>query len=354
MITPNYTKFSSYLFLVIILYASLVMILLHFEQMDANSNITNLGEAMWYSVVTLTTVGYGDYTPITLGGRLVGLVFLALSLSIYGLLIGQITNFMDTVKENQRLGYTGTDFENHTVIIGWNSYGKAVVDQLVAVGQKVAVVTNIQNDIDLIRENYNKTMAYILFAEYTNFELIAKTNIRKASNVFVNLKDDTEKLVYILNLKKAFGELKMVVMLDNSDLKNTFHSAGTTYAVSKNEISSKLLASYIFEPDVAAYSEDIMSFTEDDEDHDIKQYKIIKTNPFLGKDYNDVFHSLKKKCNSVLIGISKKRLSSYRLIKNPSEDVKIELGDYLILITSNKSQDEVDKIFQIKEGLIND
>ena len=218
MTTPDYKKFSSYLFLVAVLYATLVIILLHFEQMDPESNITNLGQALWYSFVTLTTVGYGDYTPITLGGRLVGLVFLVLSLSIYGLLIGQITNFMDTIKENQKLGFNGTDFENHTVIIGWNSYGKAVVDQLVGVGQKVAFVTNVQNDIDLIRENYDKKFAYILLSEFTNFELIAKTNITKATNVFVNLKDDTEKLVYILNLKKAFGDLKLVVMLDNSDL----------------------------------------------------------------------------------------------------------------------------------------
>ena len=80
--------------------------------------------------------------------------------------------------------------------------------------------------------------------------------------MFINLTNDTEKLVYILNLKKSFPNLDYVVTLDNGDLKNTFISAGVTNTISKHEISSKLLASYMFEPDVAAYSESILSFAD--------------------------------------------------------------------------------------------
>ncbi|MEJ0031859.1 MAG: hypothetical protein WDO15_16455 [Bacteroidota bacterium] len=44
---------------------------------------------------------------------------------------------------------------------------------------------------------------YTLFADYNNFDLIEKAaNLKKASIVFINLGDDTEKLVYIINIKK--------------------------------------------------------------------------------------------------------------------------------------------------------
>ena len=46
---------------------------------EAGASITNLGQALWYSLVTMTTVGYGDAYPVTLAGRIIGGLFLLLS-----------------------------------------------------------------------------------------------------------------------------------------------------------------------------------------------------------------------------------------------------------------------------------
>lgn len=349
---PNYIKFILYSTLGVVIYVLLLKELIHFERLNPKSTIHSFGEALWYSAVTLATVGYGDYVPVTTGGRVIGFIFVASSVTIYGLIIGQITSFMASIKENRRLGYNGTDFKNHTVVIGWNQFGKDVVDQLTGVGKKVAIVTNVFNDIDLLKESYDPKMVYVLYSDLSNFELVAKTNIQEASNIFINILDDTEKLVYILNLKKNFGELKFVVTLENSTLKHTFHTAGTTYIISKNEITSKLLASYIFEPDVAEYSEDIMSYAEADDDHDIKEFKVIYSNPYCNRDYIDAFIDLKKSYNTILIGISKNVKGYRKLIKNPSDNVKIEEGDYLIMITTKKADRMLRQLFLIEEGFV--
>ena len=66
----------------ILIYIGLVALLYLSEYADSNATIRTLGDAFWYSLVTLTTVGYGDLTPVTPLGHAVGIVFLLLSAGI--------------------------------------------------------------------------------------------------------------------------------------------------------------------------------------------------------------------------------------------------------------------------------
>ncbi len=339
----------------IVIYAVLIVLLVYFEKDSAQSSLNNYSNAIWYSLVTLTTVGYGDIFPTTIYGRAIGYIFIFLSLGIYGILIGQFTTLMATLKENKRLGYNGSNFTHHAVIIGWNEFGKLVTDQLVGVGKEVAIVTNVKDDVDLIKEKYKSRNIYTLFTDFNNYDMLRKANIQECSIVFVNLEDDTEKLVYVLNLKKFFNDLEFVVTLENGDLKNTFLSAGVSNALSSHEISSKLLASYMFEPDVASYSESIMSFAKSDSDYDVKQFIVSNTNPYLGKPYQEVFFDLKRRYNSILIGITKRdKYGKRKLIKNPLGDVKVGLGDYLIIILNGKAFKLLKKVFNVEEGYFRD
>lgn len=341
--------------LVIGVYAVLVWTLVQVEQDSQQSNLTNYSNALWYSLATLTTVGYGDLFPGTIYGRAIGYLLMLTSIFIFGLLIGQLTTLMTTIRENKKLGYSGTSFTNHAVIIGWNDFGWHVLDQLVGVGRKVAVITNKKDDVDLIQEKYSNKNIFVIFSDYNNYDLIKKSNIENASIAFINLEDDTEKLVYVLNLKKVFPTTDFVVTLENGDLKNTFLSAGVANTISTKEISSKLLASYMFEPDVATYSESILSYAKSDTDYDIKQLIITAKNPYAGKDYQEVFFDLKKKYNSVLIGITKwDKFGNKKLMKNPTGDLKINIGDYLIIILNGKAFKLLKKIFGVEEGALKD
>ena len=335
---------------VVVSYVVLLFTLVFFENASQESAIRDFYDGLWYSIVTLTTVGYGDMYPHTIGGKLIGAIFILGSFSIFGFLIGQISNYMSERLEERKLGFQGTNFSNHAVIIGWNNIGYEVLEQLIGVGKKAAIVTNKRDDIDLIRESYSDKQVFTLLADYNKIEMLEKVNISNSAVVYVNFEDDTEKLVQILNIKKHYNDLKFIVTLDNSNLKNTFLSAGVTYTISKNEISSKLLASYIFEPDVARYSEDILSFAESDDDYDIKEYRVNSENPLAGMAYNDVFLQLKKDSNVILIGLSKVNEGERNLIKNPSYDITIESGDYLIMIMNGAASVKIEEMFKTEEG----
>ncbi|MFN7260364.1 MAG: potassium channel family protein [Cyclobacteriaceae bacterium] len=356
MSRPHVSRFNKGRALVLMcaiagVYATLLALLMYAEQESPDRKMVTFQDAIWYLMETLTTVGYGDVLPVTYWGRMVGLVFLVLNLGVYGLIIGQIANFMSAVQENKKLGLSGTSFKNHVVIIGWNDFGRSVISHLVGAGKQVAVVTKDRNNIDMIREYYNEDKVYTLYSDYNNVELMEKSNIVNASIVFINLNDDTEKLVYIINIKKHFPSLNYVVTLDNGNLKSTFQAAGVMYTISKNEISSKLLASYIYEPDVALFSEELIAYAHEDHEYDMKQVIVKDNNPFAGMYYDKAFFDLKKSCNVVLIGLVKSVDGKRKLLKNPEGSLKIDAGDYMVMMMDGKGADRLRKQFHIEEGI---
>ena len=347
---PNYRKLIYSLLGVTIFYGSIVITLHTMEAGMPSSKIINWQDSLWFVVATITTVGYGDVVPITYWGRAIGFVVMLSSLGVYGFIIGQIANFMSTLKEQRELGLNGTGFKNHVVIIGWNDFGKSVIGHLVAAGKQIAVITKERSSIDAIREYYNSDNVFTLYADHANFEMLDKANIKEASIVFINLNDDTEKLVYVINLKKHFTDLNCVVTLDNGNLKSTFQNAGVTYTICKNEISAKLMASYIFEPDVALFSEEILAYAHHDHEYDIKEMKVAAGNVLVGTFYEKAFFDLKKECNIILVGIVKNQ-GERRFLKNPESSVKIEAGDFLIMMMDGKGKEKIKKHYRISEEI---
>ncbi len=343
---PKYIFFS----LCIIGYLLILQLIVKFESVDKSANIKDLFDAFWYSLVTFSTVGYGDRFPVTVGGKILAIILLVASFGILGYLVGLVGNKISKYMENKRLGHYGTEFENHTIIIGWDDFGKQVVEQIVLAQKEVAIVCNDKNQIDLIYDLYPQKNVFVLFCDYNNYEALKKVNIQYSTAVFIHFGNDTDALVYLLNIKKFYPKQKYVVSLANNSLKETFISAGVTYCVSKDEIASKLVASYIFEPSVALMVEDLMSTTIRKHDYDIKQYQVTSKNPFCNKDYFEAFVELKSTYNSVLLGLSKNQDGHQTLLKNPSKGTLIQLSDNLVVMLDNDSHEKMDKVFGIEEG----
>lgn len=86
----------------LILMLNAAVVVWEFESRAPGSNILTLGNALWWSVVTVTTVGYGDYTPVTLGGRLTAVALLLLGLVSLAVLTAQIaSNFLEQGQSSQ-------------------------------------------------------------------------------------------------------------------------------------------------------------------------------------------------------------------------------------------------------------
>ncbi|MEH2957913.1 ion channel [Candidatus Merdisoma sp. JLR.KK006] len=80
--------------IIALIYISLLIILYCSESVDSDAMIRTFGDAFWYSLVTLTTVGYGDLVPVTPLGHTIGMIFLLLSAGIMVTMLGAVVSFI--------------------------------------------------------------------------------------------------------------------------------------------------------------------------------------------------------------------------------------------------------------------
>ena len=327
-------------------------LLTYVESQNPESGIRSFPDAVWYMIITLTTVGYGDLYPVTPAGKMIGYIFVFGSLGVLGYLISTLSSKYQIMMEEKKLGFRGTDFAGHVIFIGWNEFSRMVAEEIYHTSKKIAIVTQSKDEIDLIYSQFGKENTFVLFADYNNLDSLEKAAVSKAAAVFINIPDDAQVLLYVLDFKKKFPKPQIVVSIENSKLKNTFMSAGVTYAVARNEIASKMVASYMFEPDVAHLNYDLISSSRDSTDHDMFEYEVLNNNPYVDKNYLDVFIDLKKTYNAVLVGLSRKVNGTWKLFTNPPEGERIAAGDYMVMLCNGESKRKVISRFGIEEGRV--
>jgi voltage-gated potassium channel len=80
------------LILVFVVLEAAAISVLRVESEDASANIRTASDAVWWGVVTIATVGYGDRYPVTGGGRVIGFVLIVVGVGLFGVLTGYLAN----------------------------------------------------------------------------------------------------------------------------------------------------------------------------------------------------------------------------------------------------------------------
>lgn len=104
---------------------------LYFEEPASAANIKTAGEALWWAIVTVATVGYGDYTPVTSQGRWVGVGVIITGVAIFGVL----TSYLSSKFVGQR---DQTDRENkHAEILASLEKLDRIEEELAALREQI-------------------------------------------------------------------------------------------------------------------------------------------------------------------------------------------------------------------------
>ena len=92
--------------------------------------LTRFGRSLWWGMVTLTTVGYGDVVPVTFLGRLVGVALMIIGFLSLSLVTATVASVFIERKFRQEKGLEAVKCTQHILILGWPEDAEALLDQL--------------------------------------------------------------------------------------------------------------------------------------------------------------------------------------------------------------------------------
>ncbi len=291
----------------------------------------NLGffDALWWSIVTMTTVGYGDISPVTPGGRAVAIFVMVAGIGLIGLLTATIAGIILEEKFMENKGMKKTTFSDHFIICGWNSRGETIISEMVADPKWATIPIVIIAEID--EKPQSRETIFFIRGQINNDSLDKANGVNAAAAII--LSDDTldtyardaKTILRTMAVKNHCPDLYTCVEL--MDPKNMDHCtmAKADEIIVVGEISTNLLVQAALNHGITRLVSELVSNRYGND-----LYK-IKVPPYLvGKTFFKALCELKEKEDIICIGIEDK--SGFVLHANPKNDYPLKKEDYLITI----------------------
>jgi voltage-gated potassium channel len=140
-----------------------------------------LFEGFWWTMTTLTTVGYGDYYPVTVEGRILGVFLFIFGIGILGLLISKIMDVLATYNTLKREGKLVYKDKGHFIYIGWSTRTERAIKEVLANRSDMDVVLIEQLDSSPISHD----QIHFISGDPSDEEVLMKANILEAERVAI-------------------------------------------------------------------------------------------------------------------------------------------------------------------------
>jgi voltage-gated potassium channel len=295
----------------------------------------NFQDALWWSFVTVTTVGYGDISPITMGGRIVAITVMLFGIGILGVFTATIAGMFieDRMRENK--GMKPTDATGHFILCGWNFRGFNIIEELRADAK--CGHTPIVLIADVPEKPLEQAQLYFIRGEITT-DILSKANLAGAGTVIV-LADDTldayaadaKTILTTMTIKHACPEVYTCVEL--LDPKNIEHCrmARADEIIVTGELSTNLLVQAALDHGISLMITELISNRYGNE-----LFKIRIPTVWVGRPFFEMMCHMKKEHDILCLGIEDE--SGRNLISNPSNDYQLKENDRLIVISEDRPQ----------------
>ena len=279
-------------------------------------------DAAYWTVITCTTVGYGDITPQTPLGKLVSIILVTCGLGIYGyaaaslgglLIEGRVKSTLEEV-----FGLKKYEKRRHVVIIGWNPIAEEAANELTANGYDVVVVDESGEHVHEIRERGAVAVKGDALRETT----LRNANAQDAAHVLIALNDDSRTIMAVL-LCKRLTSARVVACINSREHVELARHAGADEVVSAATFGGRLLASAAFEPSVAKFLNDVSTAAFG---YDVAE--LSAADAVIGK----TLAAFKEATGALVLAIRR----GDKLLMNPPLDTKIEKGDILVVLGSRE------------------
>lgn len=301
----------------------------YFYESPINTDL-NFADALWWGFVTCTTVGYGDYYPVTAGGRIIGIILMLVGISAFGFITAAVVSVFVENKLKEGLGLMDIKFKDHIAIVGWNNKSETILEELVQDNPEAKIV--VIDEMEKLLLEYKN--AFFVHGNPTKDETLTKANIENAHTVIVVADEkvanegmaDAKSVLICLAVDKLNTNIHLIAEVLNEENVAHFERANVNDIIISNQMSSRVMVRSALYKNVSSALKELLTSTYGNE---IYEGKV--DNEDIGIQFKNLVSKYIEKYNAVIIGIANKDV-----LLNPDKDHIINKDDIIIYISKEK------------------
>jgi voltage-gated potassium channel len=295
-------------------------------------------DGLWWAVVTITTVGYGDKYPVTRIGKIFAIFLMFVGVVVTSTLSGTIASIFVDRKLKEGRGLQSITTRNHIVICGWNNNAENILEGLMKLsGAQIEVVLINEltpEEFQAIDVKFPDLHLYFVRGDFTNEKILTRGAVQSAKAVII-LSDNSGKnvitnadertILATLAIKSLKNDLFTSAELVNPENRQHLIRAKIDEILVNGEFNGFLLSSSAFHSGIPLLVKEMLSF---DSKYMIKQVPVPSS--FAGKPFKEFLDHYYASGNGIVIGVL-------------SEEKKMTLDDLL-----SEGSDAIDEFIKRK------
>ncbi len=293
----------------IILFVGGVTVFL-FDYSSNDRQITNIFDAFYWAWVTMTTVGFGDMTPVTPAARIAASIMMFFSMALVSFFTATISSIFVAKKIREGKGLEKLNYSDHYIICGWNDLADELLETLLkqdtADETPIVLINELsENEIDTWRTTLNASHLGFVRGDFTQDQVLAKANVSKAKAVLIlpNLikageaEADEKTALATYSIKALAPKTKVYAYILHYENKAKLRRAKADGIIIADEFGPFLGASQLHNPGIPAFLSEILST-----DHNRLETRSIPDH-MIGKTYAELFNQSFEEHNMTLLGV---------------------------------------------------
>lgn len=211
-------------------------------------------DALYMTVITITTVGYREITEPSQGAKLFTVFFILISVIVVGFAVSAITEYLlssirlANIRMKIKLKHLKS-MENHIIVCGYGRNGKQAVQRLQNYNRAFIIIEKDQQVIDdalLDEKNFYRGNA-------NEDEVLITAGIVRASTLITALPEDADNLFIVLSARQLNRDLKIISRASEESSYKKLKLAGADNVILPDTIGGQHMASLVVSPDLIEF-----------------------------------------------------------------------------------------------------
>lgn len=238
-----------------------------------NPGFTGFGDAVWWVLVTISTVGYGDKVPVTPVGKTMAVIIMFFGVALLSIVTATISSIFVTRKIKEGKGLQEIKSTNHILLCGWNNQAEKIIATIAKseTSKKELVMINQLSEEEAgdVIARFKEIQIRFVRGDFTRENILTRASAKNATSAIVlpdtstgNLRPGDERTILAtLSLKTLNPKIKVFAHLYDRENLSHLRKAKADEVVISDEHSGYLLANHVVAPGVPQFFEQLFSET---------------------------------------------------------------------------------------------